>query len=239
LVQIKFRIEDKNMTAPRNHNNPPCLIDLAIEPFTAVIEEASNWTDGTVVQDEAQMKAVDALIKEMKAASKQVGNDRDAATKPLHEAWKAEIARWKPTLDDLERITKCLVAAVDPFKRKLAEEKAEAQRKAWEEANAARRAAEEVAAKSNAADLDAQREIEAARQAAIDAEKAAKAQAKDTVKGMRTVHMHQIDDHRAALHWIAKHDKDAMTAFIEWYVAKHFKDADIDGVKVWAEKKAV
>jgi hypothetical protein len=226
------------MTTPRDHNNPPDLIDLAIEPFAAVIEEASNWTDGTVVENEAQMKAVDALIKEIKAASKEVGKDRDAATKPLHDAWKAEIARWKPTLDDLERITKCLVAAVDPFKRKLAEEKAEAQRKAWEEANVARRAAEEAAAKANAADLDAQRQIEAARQAAIDAEIAAKAQAKDTVKGMRTVHRHAIEDHRAALHWIARNDKGAVTAFVDAYVAKHHRENAIDGVKTWTEKEA-
>jgi hypothetical protein len=226
------------MTTPRNHNNPPDLIDLAIEPFAAVIEEASNWTDGTSVENEDQMKAVDALIKEMKAASKEVSKDRDAATKPLHEAWKAEIARWKPTLDDLERITKCLVAAVDPFKRKLAEEKAEAQRKAWEEANAARRAAEEAAAKTNAADLEGQRQIEVARQAAIDAEVSAKAQAKDTVKGMRTVHNHEVEDHRAALHWIAKNDRDAITAFVDAYAAKHHRDKSIDGVKTWTEKEA-
>lgn len=221
------------------HNNPPDPIDLAIEPFAAVIEEASNWTDGTPVENEAQMKAVDALIKEMKAAAKEVGKDRDAATKPLHDAWKAEIARWKPTIDDLDRITKCLVAAVDPFKRKLADEKAAAQRKAWEEANAARRAAEEAAAKANSADLDAQREIEAARQAAIDAEVAAKAQAKDTVKGMRTVHMHEVEDHRAALHWIARNDRDAITAFVDAYAAKHHRDKAIEGVRSWTEKKAV
>ena len=221
------------------HNNPPDPIDLAIEPFAAVIEEASNWTDGTPVENEAQMKAVDALIKEMKAAAKEVGKDRDAATKPLHDAWKAEIARWKPTLDDLDRITKCLVAAVDPFKRKLADEKAAAQRKAWEEANAARRAAEDAAAKANAADLDAQREIEVARQAAIAAEVAAKAQAKDTVKGMRAVHMHEVEDHRAALHWIAKNDRDAITAFVEADAAKHHRDKAIEGVRSWTEKKAV
>ena len=221
------------------HNNPPDPIDLAIEPFAAVIEEASNWTDGTPVENEAQMKAVDALIKEMKAAAKEVGKDRDAATKPLHDAWKAEIARWKPTIDDLDRITKCLVAAVDPFKLKLADEKAAAQRKAWEEANAARRAAEEAAAKANSADLDAQREIEAARQAAIDAEVAAKAQAKDTVKGMRTVHMHEVEDHRAALHWIARNDRDAITAFVDAYAAKHHRDKAIEGVRSWTEKKAV
>jgi chromosome segregation ATPase len=238
---MKFHIEDMKMNdtpPPAGHNNPPDPIDEAIAPFADVIEEAQNWADGSIVETEEQMKAVDALLKELKGAAKEVGKDRDTATKPLHDAWKAEIARWKPTLDDLDRLAKCLVAAVDPFKRKLAEEKAEAQRKAWEEANAARRAAEDAARASASSDIDAQRQIEAAKQAAIDAENAAKAQAKDTVKGMRTVHKHEVTDHRAALHWIAKNDKDAMTAFIDAYVAKNFRDKAIDGVKVWQEKAA-
>lgn len=220
------------------HNNPPDPIDEATAPFDAILCEAQNWADGQTVENEAQMKAVDALIKEVKRASKEVGAARDASTKPLHEAWKAEVARWKPTLDDLDRIVKCLVAAVDPFKRKLAEEKAAKERAAWEAANKARREAEEAAARANAADLEAQRSLEAARQAAIEAENAAKAQAKDGVKGMRTVSRYQITDYRDALHWIARNDKDAVTAFVEEYVRRNHKGNTIAGVHVWQEKEA-
>lgn len=220
------------------HNNPPDPIDEAMAPFDDVIAEAQNWADGHAVETEAQMKAVDALIKEVKRAGKEVGAARDASTKPLHEAWKSEIARWKPTIDDLDRIVKCLVAAVDPFKRKLAAEKAAQERAAWEAANKARREAEEAAARANAADIDDQREIEAARQAAIDAEVAAKAQAKDSVKGMRSVTRYEVADHREALHWIARNDREAVTAFVDEYVRRNHKAAEIAGVRVWKEKEA-
>jgi antibiotic biosynthesis monooxygenase (ABM) superfamily enzyme len=55
---------------------------------------------------------------------------------------------------------------------------------------------------------------------------------------MRTVHRYEIEDHRAALHWIAQNDRDAMTAFIEAYVAKNHKDTEIAGVKRWTDKEA-
>lgn len=224
---------------PRTHNNPPDPIDEALAPFGDVISEAEAWADGSPVETEGQMKAVDTLIKGVKAARKAVDTARDEATRPLHQAWKAEVARWKPTEDDLDRLVRCLVAAVDGFKRKLAAEKAEAERKAREEAYAAKCAAEEAARLASEADIEAQRAAAEAQAKADDAWRHVADVAKDTVKGLRTVHRHRIDDHRAALHWIAANDRGAITAFIEDYVAKHFRDAAIAGVTVWQEKVAV
>ena len=223
---------------PRTHNNPPDPIDEALAPFGDVISEAENWADGSPVENEGQMKAVDTLIKGVKAARKAVDTARDEATRPLHQAWKAEVARWKPTEDDLDRLVKCLVAAVDGFKRKLAAEKAEAERKAREEAMAAKRAAEEAARLASEADIEAQRAAAEAQAKADDAWRHVSEAAKDTVKGLRTVWKHQIEDDRAALHWIARNDKGAVAAFVADYVAKHFRDAPIDGVNVWSEKVA-
>jgi len=79
---------------------------------------------------------------------------------------------------------------------------------------------------------------EAAQAQAEAAQKAAMAAKNDTVKGMRTVTRYQIEDHRAALHWIAANDRDAMTAFIEEYTRRNHKDKQIAGVKVWQEKEA-
>jgi len=106
--------------APREHNNPPDPIDEALAPYGDVIEEAENWLDGSPVETEDQMKAVDALIKQMRSAKSDLAKAKKSATAPLHDAWKAEIARWKPTEDDVERRLKGLAAVVDPFKRKLA-----------------------------------------------------------------------------------------------------------------------
>ncbi len=217
---------------------PPDPIDEALAPYMGAIEEAENWLDGNPVEDEAAMKAVDALIADIRKAKSDLGKARKSSIAPLHDAWKAEIARWKPTEDDIERRLKGLAAVVDPFKRKLAAEKEAAKRAAYEEAQRKEREAREAAAKADAADYEAQVDADRKAQEAMDAKKAASAANKDTVKGLRTITKHEITDHRAALHWIAQSDRDAITAFIEDYVRRNHKTAQIEGVKVWQEKEA-
>ena len=224
--------------AQAGHNRPPDPIDAALAPYGDAISEAESWLDGTPVENEAQMKAVDALTKEIKAALKDAKDGQTSEAAPHHDAHKAALARWKPTLDDLARIRDGLVAAVSKFKAKLAEEKKAAERAAWAAADKARREAEALAAKADAANIDAQREAAAAAQAAIDAQRAAQVQAKDTVKNMRKVTRYEITDHRAALRWIAANDREAVTAFIEEYVRRNHKARAIGGVRVWEEKEA-
>lgn len=220
------------------HNRPPDPIDEATAPFADVIAEAENWLDGEPVSTEGQMKDVDRLTKDIKAALKAVKEGEKSEAAPLYDAWKAEKARWKPTIDDLDRMVKGLVALVGPFKAKIAAEKAEAERLARVEAEKKRREAEEAARKADAADIEAQREAAQAMEQAKEAQKAASKASKETVKGMRTVHRHEITDHRAALYWIAQNDKPAVTEFIEAYVAKHTKTTTIAGVKAWTEREA-
>jgi hypothetical protein len=231
-------IEDQEMTN-RLHNNPPNPIDEALAPFGDVITEAEGWLDGTSVENEGQMKAVDALIKDMKAAKKAVEAAEESEAKPIYDAWKAAKERYKPTLTDLDRIVKGLVATVDAFKRKLAAEKEakrkEAERLAWEET----RKAQETARLAAANDIEAQRQAAAAMEAAEAAQRAAKAAASDGVKGMRTVTLYEVTDHRALLHWIAKQDRDSVTAFIdEWARKNHKENQNAEGLRVWTEKQA-
>jgi len=228
------------MNAPtRLHNNPPDPIDEALAAFGDAITEAEGWLDGKAVETEGQMKAVDALTKELKAAKKAVEAAEESEAKPFYDQWKAAKARYKPTLDDLDRMVKGLVAAVDGFKRKLAAEKAEAERKAREEAARKMREAEEAARAAAANDIESQR-IAAAAQAEAEAAQRAAAQAsKDTVKGLRTVTRYEITDHRALLNWIARNDREAVTAFIEeWARCNHKETAQADGLRVWTEKEA-
>lgn len=214
-------------------------IDEALAPFGDVISEAENWLDGQKVETEGQMKAADELIKGVKAARKAVDEARDTVTKPLHEAWKGEVARWKPTQDDLDRIVKGLVALVDGFKRKLAAEKEEARRKAEAEAWEKTRAAQEAARQADATNIEATRAAAAAMEEAEEAQRLAMAASKDTVKGLRTVTRYEITDHRALLHWIAKNDRDAVTAFVEEYARKEHKViANAEGIRVWQDKEA-
>lgn len=221
-----------------NHNNPPDPIDEALAPFGDVISEAENWLDGLAVENEAQMKAVDKLLSGVKEAHKAVSAAEESEAKPIYDQWKSAKARFAPTLTDLDRIKKGLVSIVDAFKRKLAAEKAEAERKARAEAEKAMRAAEDAARVAKEGDITSQREAAAAMEEALRATDAARSASKDTVKGLRTVHHYEITDHRAALNDIAKNDRDAVTAFIEAYVAKNFKERVIAGVRAWTEKEA-
>jgi hypothetical protein len=238
VTKFHIRRVDMNKITTIGHNNPPDPITEALAPFDAVITEAENWTDGEVIETAEQLEVVDGLTKSIKEALKEVGLAEKSAAAPLYDEWKAEKARWKPTLDDLTRIRDALVATCAPFKAKLAAEKKAAERKAWEEANAARLEAERVAREAAASDLEGQRAAQAAKEAALEADKAARAASKDKVKGMRKVHKYEITDHRAALHWIAKNDREAVTSFIETYVSKNHKVSDIDGVNQTIEKEA-
>lgn len=220
------------------HNSPPNPIDEALAPYGDAISEAENWLDGEAVTDEGQMKAVDALLKDIKAAEKAVKGAEESEAKPLYDQWKAAKERYKPTIDDLGRIKKGLAAIVDAFKRKLAAEKAEAERKARAEAEKARREAEAKARAAAESDIEAQRAAAEAQAEAERAHKAVVAASKDKVKGLRTVTLYEITDHRDALHWIARNDRDAVTAFVEEYVRRNHKVANIAGVRVWQEKQA-
>lgn len=221
------------------HNNPPDPMDEVLAPFGDYITEAENWLDGGVVETEAQMHAVDTLAREIRSARSAIDKARKAVTEPLHAAWKAEVARWKPTEDDLDRIQKGLAAAVDGFKRRLDAERAEAERAARAEADAKARAAHEAAMRASDTDLEAQREAAKATAEAEAATKAAQQAARaNDVKGLRTVWRHEITDHKALLNWIARNDRDAITAFIEGYAASHYRQRPMDGVRAWSEKEA-
>lgn len=233
-------MNEMNPRAVVGNNNPPDPMDEALTPFGDAISEAENWLDGDPVTNESQMKAVDKLAKDIRSARRALDDAKKSATAPLHDAWKAEIARWKPTEDDLDRIQKGLANIVDAFKRKLAAEKAEQERIARVAAEEAARAAHEAAMKAAAGNIEEQRQAAAAQAAAEQAQRDARAATRaNDVKGLRTVTRYEITDHRALLNWIARNARDDMTAFIEeWARRNHKTHRSADGLRVWDEKEA-
>ena len=222
------------------HNNPPDPLDDVLAPYGHDISEAENWLDGKAVETEAQMRAVDRLAAAIREARRDVERARESACAPLHDAWKAEMARWKPTQDDLARIQKGLAAVVDGFKRRLDEEQ-EAKRRAVEaEAEAARQRAEALLAEARAGDIESQREAAQAMAAVRAAERDAAAVRKGAVKGLRTVTRWEVTDLSALLRWINANDRPALGAFAEDYARKHHGDGtDRPGLRVWKEKIAI
>ena len=226
-----------NALPPRNHNQQDPIENVLTE-FESVLDEASNWTDGEFITDEAGMKAVDAVLKEFKSyktALVKAGNEK---TGPLHKEWKAELAAVKIYTDDADLIQKALIAIVAPFKAKLAKEKADAEEAAWEETNRLRREAEKQAAEARVGDVDEQRAANEAKAAVVAAEKVAKSVAKEAPKGMRKVSKFEIEDYNAAFKFIAAKHSSLIREMVESFVVKNHKATHIDGVKQWVEKEA-
>jgi len=230
-------MEEENPRAVIGGNSPPDPIEAALAPYSDTLAEAENWLDGTPVANANQLKAVDELTKQAKAARKAIKAARDEATKPLHESWKAAIDLWKPAEESIETIVTGLVAISGDYKAKLAAQQAEARKAAYKEAERLKSAAEDACNTANAGDLEAQRQASEAKRAAVDAAKQAAA-TKVEVRGLRTVRKYEITGHKAALHWIAANDKAALTEFIEAYVAKNHRNVQMDGVRTWTEKEA-
>lgn len=221
------------------HNNPPDPLDEALATDAEVLELAEGILTGMPVTSEEQMKQADSIAKRLKALKKAVVAAEESESKPLHDAWKRSKARFKPTIDDLDKQIAGCAAMVDAFKRKLAEEKTEAERKARAEAAEKARQAAELARQAEVSDIDAQREARAAQLASEEAQRKAAAASRDNnVKGLRTVTRYETESYRDALNWIVKNDRDAVSAFVDEYVRKNHKTAQIAGVKVWQEKEA-
>jgi hypothetical protein len=221
-------------------NFPPDPLDEITAKYEAERLEAENWLDGSPVENEAQMRAVDALRAAMRDWRIGLEKGQKDATAPLRAVYQAELDRWKPTITDAKRIEDCLVAAVDVFKRKLAAQKAEAERKAREEAERAAQALRDARAKAEASDLEAQRAIDAAEREAESARiAAAVAKKQSDVKGMVLKTFYEVEDYRALLHWVAKSDREAITAFLDEYARKHHSMAvQMDGLRVWQDRVA-
>lgn len=227
-----------NTRAVIGGNSPPDPIEVLTAQYDDIISEAQNWSDGESVTDEAQMNAVDELIKGFKTYRADLTKAAKERTDPLHKAWKSEVAAVKIYTDDADLLQGTLVAAVAPFKAKLAAEKEAARKAAWQAAQDAEREANAKAAAADTANIEAQREAAQAQAAAMEARKTASAAQKDTVKGMRTVHYHDIADMRALVNWIATNDKPAMAAFAEAYAARNHKDIPDAVVRSWTAKEA-
>jgi len=228
-----------NPRAVIGDNAPPSPMETCASLHNGVISEAQNWCDGEPVTTEAQMHAVDAVLKAFKTYRSALDKAAKEQTAPLHTVWKAEVAAVKAYTDDADRLQAALVACVGPFKTKLAAEKAEADRIAQAAAWEATRNAREAAASVNVADIEQAREAAVIMAEAEELQRLANAAKKDVVRGMRTVTHYEVTDHKALLNWIAKNARDDMTAFIDaWAKANHKPDPSADGLRVWTTKEA-
>ena len=233
-------MENTNERAVAGNNQPPTPMETVAAEYASTMEELSNWGDGKKVEDRASMDAVDAILKELKTYGTALGKAGQEYTAPHHVVWKDAVAEVKTYTDDLAMMKQTCSDLVKSFKEKLAAEVAEKQKQANIIAAKARQDAQDAqkALEDAEGDIEAKREAKAALDEAKAATKAVASVKKEAVKGLRTVHHYKIDDHKAALNDIVRNDRDAVTAFIEWYVDQNHRKRPIGGVVTWETKEA-
>lgn len=225
--------EDANPRVALGDNSPPEA--TAYEAVKAHIDdllvEARNWADGAVVETQAQADEASRLIDDLRKAAK-AAEDAQAAEQKVHDDAIAEIrGRYRPLIQDPKtknpgavwKAITALKACVQPFLKRLDDEREAAARKAREEAAAAAKAAQEAAAAAHAADLNAQEAAEELVQAAKEAEAGAKriegakvqARGGDRAMGLRTAYRPVLLNPAEALRHYAKHRPDDLKAALQ------------------------
>ena len=225
---------------PKDHNQPPDPILELWAKHSDTIDEVENWLDGDEVENEGQMKAVDSLIKDIKAIENEAKAGKDSEYRPHKDGCDRVIARWKPPLKELETFRTGLLAIVGPFKQALADEKEAAKRKAYDEARKADEAARKAAEAVDMKNIEERRKADRLAEKASDASKAAQVARDDKVKGLRKTYIPEIVDAKACINWIATNDRAAVMEFITAYVARKTREGvrDIAGVVVTETKRA-
>ncbi len=224
------------------HNNPP-----AIDAFGMALDDAyataKDFLDGSPIETQGQADAVGRIVSEVKKIRKDADAARAEEKRPHDEAAKAVQAKWKPLLDRADTIVTAAQRPLTTYLAKLAAQQAEVERLARQEA--ARAAQVAIEAQRQADGVEA---IEEAKRLQKEADAAAKAAAKagnakahvagvDRAIGLRSSKVATVTDRRAALNWIAKHDPDALSQFVDDYARRNAPTRPMDGVEVTVERK--
>lgn len=231
------------------HNNPPTPFDEALSAVSSLKEEAKHWLDGAEVSSQAEAEAIAQLLDMARKAKKKADELRKAEAKPFDDGKKAVQAKFKPLIEDCDRIASVCKTANLPWLQKLEEERRQeeeaARRKAEEEA----RKAEQAMRAAQATDLEAreaaEQQVKIAQEAERDANRAAKqkAAAKGGARamGLRTVYRHEITDATAFARWCWQHENAALMDCLNSIAKKRtdMKFRDMPGVVIHEESVAV
>lgn len=230
-----------NVQAGIGHNIPPTRIDEIQAEYSDTFLEVENWLDGAIVENEGQMKAVDALLKEIKNAEKDAKAGKEIEYRPHKLAGDSIVAKWKPFIDDLGMQKAGLIKANTPFKNKLAAEKVEAERVAREKANAARLAAVEASKAAVDTNIETQREAAELTRKAQEAQADVATATKDKVKGLRKQTTVTVADYDGLLEWIKASDMEALRSFMDEYAPKAHRAGAVlpSSVSIVTEKVAL
>lgn len=215
------------------HNRPP----VEANPFAAIkahcddlYMEAQHWLDGGEIASDAEAAAVERLLDEARKAWKAADDARveenipfDDGKAAVQEKYAPLIAKTKSVTGTMVRMQAACLAALDPWRKKKAEEAAAAAEAKRQGAEAAAQAAADAmrASSGNLAEREAAEElVKEAGFAQREAGRAAKAATTGT--GLTTYFEAVLTNQRdAVLHYM----KDQPGEFVG--LCQHLADADV------------
>ena len=134
----------------RGHNQPPSAIEDAKTAYEALSEFLAQTP---VITDEKDAKLAKLYLDRTNATLKDVDAAKEAEAKPLHDAWKAALAKFKPASESLTKLLDELKARMTAYaKAEKAKCEAIAAAAAAKAAEAERIAREAEAAEREAAE---------------------------------------------------------------------------------------
>lgn len=209
------------------HNNPPEPTPFEVVTAKAddLLLEARNWADGQKVESQAQADAVDALMDKLRAAEKATDEQRVIEKAPLddqiaeiqdrYNVYIAPLKNKKPgkiplALDALKK-------TIEPWLKKLDDDRKAAAAKAAAEAEAAAKAAAEAMAAAQAeSSIEGREAAEELVQAAAQAQSFARRVAAPVATGLRTYWTPHITDQKAAiLHYMKEQPERFLTLALD------------------------
>jgi len=238
-----------NKVAKIGHNNPPSPFDEAQEVVSTLKEEARHWLDGAEVSSQNEADAIAKLLDMARKAKKKADDLRKSEARPFDDGKKAVQAKFKPLIEDCERISDVCKAANLPWLKKLEEQRRQEEEKARQKAAEEARKAQEAIKAVNATDLDAreaaEQQIKLAQEAEREAKRATKQKASakggSRAMGLRTVYVHEITDACEFARWCWQYENNSLMECLN-NIAKRRTDAkfrDMPGVEIHERKVAV
>lgn len=234
---------DQNDRAVIGGNNPP--EQTALETWEAHAESLRERAVGIVITNEDQAEVVATLIKDAKAAFKDIKSAITEARRPYMEAADKVSESFAPAKDSIEAVKRAGVNAESAWKDQKEAERQAALTEARRREREAQEEAARIAAQADpteADDIEAQREAEkSAAAASMEAKKLATA--KPISGGSRTMTRYtgEITDERALWAYIHKTAPDDLRALLQQWVDGAVRSGarEIDGVKIHSRKERV
>lgn len=225
----------------KGHNRSP--LELSTEAIDDLFETATGIVDGTGVTSAKEEAVVDKLLDDIRAAGKEAEARRVAEKAPWDAGAKAVQAAWTPIIKKADLAADACKKALQPYRQRIADEKADEARKAAAEATAKIAEAQAAFRASNVANLEERAKAEALLDEAKAAEKvSAKAEkAATTGLGLRKSYRAEVTDMREFARFIWQdHNEEVSTMFCEFAQSLVNRgNHKIPGVTVIEERKAV